>query len=105
MHVFDVAAQTVAEALRSGHIGTPVAARVVAALTAGHGRIERQLARFLEVYANWLGSRPDQFTAFGGVESRQISAVARFETQRLWRRLDRFEAAGRSLATRHGSWR
>ena len=79
MHAFDVAAQTVAEALKTGQIGTPVAARVVAALTADHGRLERQLARFLEACADWLGSRPDQLTAFGGVESGQVSALARFE--------------------------
>jgi predicted dehydrogenase len=80
MHAFDVAAQTVAEALKAGQIGTPVAARVVAALTADHGRIERQLARLLEACAGWLGSRPDQLTAFGGAESGQGSVLARFAT-------------------------
>ena len=80
MAQFDVAAQAVAEALRTGQIGTPVAARVVAALTADHGRIERQLARILEACAEWLGSRPDQLTAFGGVEVGQVSVLARFET-------------------------
>src|SRR5919107_1434523 len=80
MHAFDVAAQAVAEALRTGQIGTPVAARVVAGLTADHGRIERQLARILEACAEWLGGRPDQLTAFGGVEVGQVSALARFET-------------------------
>jgi hypothetical protein len=44
MHAFEVAAQTVAEALRAGQIGTPVAARVVAALAADHGKIERAVA-------------------------------------------------------------
>ena len=53
---------------------------MVAALTADHGRIERQLARILEACAEWLGSRPDQLTAFGGVEVGQVSALARFET-------------------------
>src|SRR3954452_6854012 len=79
MHAFEVVAQTVAEALLTGQIGTPVAARVVAALTADHGRIERQLARILEACADWLGSRPDQLTAFGDVGAGQVSALARFE--------------------------
>jgi predicted dehydrogenase len=79
MHVFDVAAQTVAEALRVGQIGTPVAARVVAALTADHGTIERQLARILEVCADCLRSQLDQLTAFGGVPTGQVSALAQFE--------------------------
>src|SRR5262245_38727095 len=79
MPTFDVAAQTVAEALKTGQIGTPVAARVVAALAGDHGGLERQLARILEACADWLGSRPDQLTAFGGVESGQVSALARFE--------------------------
>ena len=77
MHAFDVAAQAVAEALRTGQIGTPVAIRVVAALTADHGRIERQLARILEACADWLGSRPDQLTALGGVEVGQVRMGAR----------------------------
>ena len=28
----------------------------------------------------WLGSRPDQLTAFGGAESGQVSTLVRFET-------------------------
>ena len=83
MHAFDVAAQAVAEALRTGQIGTPVAARVVAALTADHGRIERQLARILEACAEWLGSRPDQRlneeirrrTRVAGLFSNEASAL------------------------------
>jgi hypothetical protein len=63
MDAFDIAAQTLAKAVQTGQIGTPVAARVVAALTADHGRIERQLARILEACADWFGSRPDQLTA------------------------------------------
>jgi hypothetical protein len=47
MHAFEVAAQTVAEALRAGQLGTPVAARVVAALAADHGKIERAVALIL----------------------------------------------------------
>ena len=79
MNEFDVAGQAIAEALQTGQIGTPVSARVVAALTADHGRIERQLARILEACAGWLGSQSDQLTAFGGVESGQLSVLTRFE--------------------------
>jgi predicted dehydrogenase len=79
MQAFDVAAQTVAEALRTRQIGTPVAARAVAALTADHGSIEHQLARILAACTDWLGSQPDQLTAFGGAESGQVSALVRFE--------------------------
>jgi predicted dehydrogenase len=80
MHAFDVALQTIAEALHTGPIGTPVAARVVAAATADHGRLERRLARLLGACAGWLGNRPDQLAAFGAVESGLVSALARFET-------------------------
>src|SRR4051812_2453295 len=80
MHPLDVATQTVAEALKTGQIGTPVAARVVVSLTADHGRIESQLARILAACADWLGSPPDQLTVFGNVESGQFSGLARFES-------------------------
>jgi predicted dehydrogenase len=79
MEVFDVAARTVATALQTGQIGIPVALRVVADLTTDHGLIERQLARILEIGAQWLGSSPDQITAFGGIARGQVSALARFE--------------------------
>jgi predicted dehydrogenase len=79
MHVFDVAERTVAAALETGQIGTAVAIRLVADLTTDHGLIERQLARILEVCAHWLGSPPDQLTAFGGIQRGQVSALARFE--------------------------
>jgi hypothetical protein len=79
MPAFDVAAQTIAEVLHTGQIGTPVATRVVAVLAADHGGLERQLARVLETCADWHGSRVDQLTAFGAVEAGQVSALARFE--------------------------
>jgi hypothetical protein len=54
------ASETVADALRTGQIGTPVAVRVVSYLTADHGPLERVAARTLEAASAWLNSRSDQ---------------------------------------------
>ncbi|MCH7688425.1 MAG: Gfo/Idh/MocA family oxidoreductase, partial [Planctomycetes bacterium] len=74
----NVASETVADALRTGQIGTPVAVRVVSHLTADHGPLERVAARTLEAASAWLNSRPDQLTAFGSVEAGQVSTLTRF---------------------------
>lgn len=73
-----VASKTVADALGTRQIGTPVAVRVVSHLSADHGPLERVAARALEAAAGWLKSPIDQLTATGSVEAGQISTLARF---------------------------
>ena len=73
-----VAFATVANALSTGQIGTPVAVRVVSHLSADHGPLERAAVRTLEAASTWLKSRLDQLSAFGSVEAGQISALSRF---------------------------
>ncbi len=74
----NLASETVADALRTGQVGTPVAVRVVSHLTADHGLLEREAARTLKSASAWLNSRPDQLTAFGSVEAGQVSTLTRF---------------------------
>ena len=79
MNSFDIASQTVLEALRTGQAGQPVAARVTAHLDADHGRIERLTARVLGATAAWFNSPPERVTAFGGVDKGHVSALTLFE--------------------------
>jgi len=76
---FDVAAQTVLAALRTGQAGQPVAARVTAQLDADHGRIEILITRMLSAAATWFESRPERLTSFGGVETGHVSTLTLFE--------------------------
>ncbi len=78
MHRFDIASRTVLDALQTGQIGTAVAVRVVAHLTADHGPLERFNARIMEATGTWLKSRPERLTAMGNVEAGQISTLNRF---------------------------
>ena len=78
MHRFDIASRTVLDALQTGQIGTAVAVRVVAHLTADHGPLERFNARIMEATGTWLKSRPERLTAMGNIESGQINTLNRF---------------------------
>jgi predicted dehydrogenase len=71
----EAALKTVDSALKTGQIGTPVAVRIVAHVTADHGEIERLLARALDAAAGWLGSKPQSVTALGSVAGGQISTL------------------------------
>ena len=64
--------------MRTGQIGTPVAARVVACLTSDAELQERLAARALAAATSWLDGELQQVTAYGGPQHRQISALARF---------------------------
>jgi len=80
MSRFQIASQTVQEALATGRIGTPVAVRVIAHLTSDHGRVERLAARVLESVAGWLGGdAPRRLTALGSVETGQISTLVQLD--------------------------
>ena len=79
MSSFATAAATMTGALRSGQIGTPVAARVVVCQFADGAALERLAAWGLEAAASWLNGRLRDLTAFGGPDCAQISALARFQ--------------------------
>ena len=72
---FETTTETVARAIATEQIGTPVATRVVAHLSADHGTLVRFAARAIEISVDWLSAEPDQLTAFGGVDRGQISAL------------------------------
>jgi predicted dehydrogenase len=79
MPPFQIASQTVSQALRTGQIGTPVAARVVAHMVADHGLVNRLLALALEATSQWLESHPAHLTAFGGADAGAVSTLVSFE--------------------------
>ncbi len=78
MREFQVASQTIGQALKTGQIGTPVAVRIVAHLSADHGTVERLSASALEAASTWLQSQPTELTASGSAERGQVSTLARF---------------------------
>ena len=78
MKSLESASQAFRSAIRTGRIGTPVAARIVAHLTADHGQIERLAARTLESAAGWFGIRSGQLAARGSVKTGQLTALVRF---------------------------
>jgi len=67
---------SVAKALATGRIGTPVAVRLALNLSVDHGHLERTAAWGLDVAAGWLNSRPQSLAAAGSVESGQIALLA-----------------------------
>ncbi|MBW3595914.1 MAG: Gfo/Idh/MocA family oxidoreductase [Planctomycetes bacterium] len=78
MNAFDALTQSIDEAIGTGQIGTPVAARIVVHHDADHGLLERLAARSLEAASSWLRSRPESVAALGGAERGQITLLARF---------------------------
>lgn len=73
----DSASEVVARALATGHIGTPVAVRIVAHLTADHGQVEPLAAQALDAAMSWLDAEPHLLTARGGARAGQITILAR----------------------------
>jgi len=71
-----VALDTIANVLKSGQIGQPVAVRAVANLDADRGHVERLAAKVLAHAIAWLGGKPDRLTAGGTAGSGQITILA-----------------------------
>lgn len=79
MTQFNTLSQTVLNAIDTGQIGTPVAARLIVHATADHGLLERLAARALQATGEWLAERPLRMTAFGGVDRGQLGILVLFQ--------------------------
>ncbi|MFV1967242.1 MAG: Gfo/Idh/MocA family protein [Pirellulaceae bacterium] len=73
------AIQTIETGLKTKQAGQPVAVRIVAHISADHGRVEPLAAEVLAHATAWLGGESDRLTASGSVESGQITTLARIE--------------------------
>lgn len=76
MNEFNAMTRAMQQAVETGQIGTPVAARLMVHAAADHGLLERLAARGLEAVMQWLGATPRRVNALGGVQQGQISVLA-----------------------------
>ena len=79
MSVLQTAINTIDKALASKEIGTTVAVRFVASLTADHGPLENFTATGLYQISRWFQSKPDRVHVLGNVKSGHLCVMARFE--------------------------
>ena len=78
MAMFDEAGRAIREAIDTGQIGTPVAARVLLQNGTDAGRIEACLGEAVAEVGRWLDCPVESVAAQGGEEVGQVSALARF---------------------------
>lgn len=71
----DSSYRTVQQALRTGQIGVPVAARVMDGTVAEPRELERKLALALQHAVQWLDRPPVRLSAQGGTDAGQMTAL------------------------------
>jgi predicted dehydrogenase len=71
--------ETIDNGLKTVQIGQPVAVRIVAHLSGDRGQIERLAAAALAHAMAWLGGELEGLTISGGIESGQITTLARLD--------------------------